>query len=65
MKVSKAIAGLRGKYIKLPNGREERIQQQLGFYKIANFPRVIGTIDCTHIKMQSPGILYDELYMKF
>lgn len=29
------------------------IQNQ--FYNIAKFPRVIGAIDCTHIKIQNPG----------
>jgi len=27
-----------------------------GFYSRSKFPRVIGAIDCTHIKIQSPGI---------
>lgn len=25
------------------------------FYRIASFPRTIGAIDCTHVKIQSPG----------
>lgn len=46
---------LRNKYIKMPaTGREIETNQQL-FYEIANFPYVIGTIDCTHVKIQSPG----------
>lgn len=28
------------------------------FYNVAKFPRVIGLIDCTHIKMQSLGNVY-------
>lgn len=25
------------------------------FYNIANFPGAIGCIDCTHVRLQSPG----------
>ncbi|KAI4458813.1 hypothetical protein MML48_7g00005474 [Holotrichia oblita] len=53
-KVSHAIASLRPQYINLPEGDEIREVNQ-GFYEIASFPRVIGAIDCTHIKIQSPG----------
>lgn len=31
---------------------------QNGFYELAAFPRVLGAVDGTHIKIQSPGILY-------
>lgn len=27
----------------------------MAFYRFAKFPSVIGAIDCTHIKIQSPG----------
>ncbi|KAI4470584.1 hypothetical protein MML48_1g14935 [Holotrichia oblita] len=54
-KVSDAIASLSGEYIRFPRTNEE-IQEVMGaFYVIASFPRVIGTIDCTHVKIQSPG----------
>lgn len=32
------------------------------FYRIAAFPRVIGALDCTHVKIQSPGGEHAELY---
>lgn len=32
------------------------------FYGLARFPKVIGAIDCTHIKLQSPSIEYGEQY---
>lgn len=57
VRVSKAIASLAHIYIKLPQTQEEISQAQRNFYNIAAFPRIIGAIDCTHIKIQSPGIL--------
>lgn len=32
------------------------------FYELANFPAVLGAIDCTHIAIQSPGGDTAELY---
>ncbi|KAI8115846.1 putative nuclease HARBI1 [Lucilia cuprina] len=32
------------------------------FYNIAKFPKVLGSIDCTHIRIQSPGGNNAELY---
>lgn len=28
---------------------------QNGFYQMRSFPKVIGAIDCTHIRIQSPN----------
>jgi hypothetical protein len=53
--VSIAIALLRNEFIHMPKSRNEIISMFEGFYKIAKFPNVVGTIDCTHVKMQSPG----------
>jgi len=39
----------------MPRTAQERSIVQTGFYKIRNFPRVIGAIDCTHIRIQSPN----------
>lgn len=33
-----------------------------GFYNIAKFPRCIGALDCTHVKILSPGGEDDEIY---
>ncbi|XP_050502738.1 putative nuclease HARBI1 [Diabrotica virgifera virgifera] len=53
-RVSVALANLLPIYIRMPEGDEiNEIRQQ--FYNIARFPRCIGAIDCTHIKIQSPG----------
>lgn len=55
-KVSEAIAGLRNRFIKMPATEQERITCKNNFYQIARFPRVIGCVDGTHIKIQSPGV---------
>ncbi|XP_011057073.1 PREDICTED: LOW QUALITY PROTEIN: putative nuclease HARBI1 [Acromyrmex echinatior] len=52
-RVSKAIAVLRPTYIKMPEGDDVEIKQ--AFYNITRFPRCIGALDCTHVKIQSPG----------
>lgn len=53
--VTEAIASLRPRFVKLPEGEMEcqRIKEE--FYSIARFPKVIGTIDCTHVRIISPG----------
>lgn len=53
-KVTNAIAGLRPLYINMPTNNEI-LHTQEKFYRIARFPRVVGCIDGTHIKIQSPG----------
>lgn len=50
-----AIANLRPRYIKFPVTEPERQAAVLNFAQIARFPRVLGAIDCTHVKIQSPG----------
>ncbi|KAB0801261.1 hypothetical protein PPYR_05615 [Photinus pyralis] len=35
--------------------QEECMIIQQGFYRIAAFPRVLLALDCTHVKIQSPG----------
>lgn len=56
LRVSEAIASLAPIYIKLPQTQEETLRAQRNFFNIASFPRVIGAIDRTHIKIQSPGM---------
>lgn len=41
----------------MPETEAEINKLQLQFYKIARFPRTIGAIDCTHVKIQNPGNL--------
>lgn len=54
-KVSHEIANLRPQYTKMPDNHGILHTQEL-FYKISHFPRVVGCIDGTHIKIQSPGM---------
>lgn len=67
-KVSYALASLSPHYIRMPN-QQEILTVQQEFYRIARFPKVIGCIDGTHIKIQSPGMLIfrpgPELYLNF
>lgn len=50
-----AIASLYHSYIKFPNTVAEQNKLASDFYRIAKFPRVNGAIDCTHVRIQSPG----------
>lgn len=42
-------------YVKMPETNDERQAAVVAFYDIAGFPRTIGAIDCTHVKINSPG----------
>lgn len=50
------------RYIRLPETSEEVMELKVKFYNLARFPKVIGAIDCTHIKLQSPSTEYGEQY---
>nr|CAI5830348.1 unnamed protein product [Callosobruchus analis] len=54
-RVSAAIA-------KFPEAVDDVKRAQTEFYKIASFPRVLGAIDCTHVKIKSPGGNDAELF---
>ncbi|KAI4455430.1 hypothetical protein MML48_9g00003661 [Holotrichia oblita] len=61
-RVSEAIAELYPQYIGIPQNRQQVQVVQQNFFNIAGFPKVIGTVDCTHIKIQSPGGEDGELF---
>ncbi|KAJ4447341.1 hypothetical protein ANN_09345 [Periplaneta americana] len=61
-RVSSAIAALRCQYINLPQTPQSVLQTQMRFYNIARFPKVIGAMDCTHIRIRSPGGNNAELF---
>lgn len=54
-RVSRVLAGLKQHYIKLPETEEEITECTQNFFHIARFPNCIGAIDCSHVKIQSPG----------
>ncbi|KAI4455231.1 hypothetical protein MML48_9g00013038 [Holotrichia oblita] len=54
VRVSEAIARLYNRYIKFPEPNNI-VQEQTKFYNVARFPRIIGVVDGTHIRIQSPG----------
>ncbi|XP_023931601.1 putative nuclease HARBI1 [Lingula anatina] len=60
-RVSEGIASLKPQFIRFPEGQELQ-NMKLGFWRIAGFPGVVGAIDCTHIKIPSPGGVDAELY---
>lgn len=53
-RVCNEIAKLRRNFIQMPSTIEEIQQTKVGFYKMHKFPQIIGVIDCTHIRIQSP-----------
>lgn len=54
-KMNIALARLRPQFIKMPSNAHDISDLQNRFYLRAKFPRCIGAIDCTHIKISSPG----------
>lgn len=61
-KVSTAIAKLGQRFIEMPSSNEEIMDVSNRFYNIAKFPKVIGCVDGTHIRIQSPGGDDAEIY---
>lgn len=52
--VSAAIASLYDRYIYMHQDDADK------FYRIAGFPRAFASIDCTHIRIQSPCKYFNE-----
>ncbi|XP_045505967.1 putative nuclease HARBI1 [Colias croceus] len=46
----------------MPCTAQELADTKQKFYEIARFPNVIGAIDCTHVKIESPGGNEPELF---
>lgn len=61
-RVTHHLALLRPRYIKMPATAEERQNVCLNFFGTSGFPNVCGAIDCTHIRIQSPGGEEAELF---
>ncbi|RLU22836.1 hypothetical protein DMN91_005114 [Ooceraea biroi] len=63
-KVSCAIASLRPLHVFFPETPSQIRKTQMAFYNKARFPRVIGAIDCTHVKfIKSPDIYISSMYL--
>lgn len=58
----RAIAGLSRLLVKMPSNEDERAVVRTGFFNIASLPRCIDALDCTHVKVQSPGGINAETY---
>ncbi|XP_030749237.1 putative nuclease HARBI1 [Sitophilus oryzae] len=54
-RVTTALAALRPRYVKMYSDNAEMQRASEDFYGLASFPRAIGAIDCTLIKIDSPG----------
>jgi hypothetical protein len=60
--VSIALASLRSDFILLPTSGPELREIRQQFYTIAKFPGCIGALDCTHVRIKSPGGVDAEIY---
>ena len=52
--VSIALAKQHSHYIRMPTGPKVRENME-NFFRMAEFPNVLGAIDCTHIPISNPG----------
>lgn len=63
-KVLQAIGELKSKFLTFPNDPNIIQNIKKDFYNIAKFPKVVGALDCTHVKIQSPGMyLHNNYYL--
>ncbi|XP_061170762.1 putative nuclease HARBI1 [Saccostrea echinata] len=60
--VSAALCDIAPQYIKWPTDPAEKMTIKQGFYSIASFPGVIGAVDGTHTRIQSPRE-YEHTYV--
>lgn len=61
-RVVRALASLYNQFIQMPEHDVALRKVSQGFYHISRFPKCIGALDCTHVKILSPGGDEAELY---
>lgn len=62
--VSKELCKLRAHYIYMPRNADELSEAINDYYEISRFPKVVGTVDCTHVPILSPGIFQTYLTLE-
>lgn len=62
-RVAKAFASKRPQFVEMPTLLSEQIQEMDRFRQIRGFPRVVGAIDCTHIKIPKIGGSAGQYYI--
>lgn len=60
--VTYEIANLSSEFIKMPETIENIRKTKSGFFELGGFPNILGCVDGTYIKIQSPGGDNGELY---
>lgn len=60
--VSKSIAALHTEFISMPSTEAGKKKVSQEFHSIAQFPWCIGAMDCTHVRIRSPGGENAEIY---
>lgn len=60
--VSSELALLRPRFVNFPSTEAEIDNICQRFFTIAKFPRCVGAIDCTHVRIRSPGGPNAEVY---
>ena len=53
--VSNIVSATKNEYVKFDNW-SEAVMTKLAFLRMAGFPKVIGCMDCTHVKMIAPTV---------
>ena len=61
-RVSRAIAGLRDRYVVFPETDDMRRKVMKEFHAKSKLPGIVGAIDCMHVPIQSPGSPDAEIY---
>ena len=61
--VSNALCDIAGQYITWSSTEVQRSIIKTWFYDIVYFPGVVGAIDCTHVRIQTPPLDYEYAFV--